>query len=333
PGPHEQGRTAIWTLGFLLLHLPLAFLMKQFPLLAGVHALATVVWGLWICVGSNRSQKLLRWVAYMVGAEVLWRMCRAPVPWEFAKHAIWFVSLVSLLRSGPISTSLLPVLYLGLLIPAAFITFAILPFNEARQDVSFYLSAPMCLAVCAVRFSSLQLNTAEMQRVAVALLGPIIGIAFLALFRLATTDVDFGSGSNVAASGGFGPNQVSSMLGLGALFAIFFCLAERRSNLLACSFAVLALWLLAQAALTFSRSGLYLFGAAFGAGSAYLVQRKGSARRVLLIIVLLCAATGAALPVLDTYTGGALVARFRNPSLTGRDQIAKEDLEIWLERP
>src|SRR5207302_11017891 len=65
------------------------------------------------------SQQLLRWVAYMVGAEVLWRMCRAPVPWEFAKHAIWFVSLVSLLRSGPISTSLLPVLYLGLLIPAA----------------------------------------------------------------------------------------------------------------------------------------------------------------------------------------------------------------------
>src|SRR5437879_1097384 len=216
--PFQNGWAVVWTFGFFLLHLPLAYLMKEMPELARIHALATLVWGLWLCVGNNRSLQLLQWVAYMVGAEVLWRMCRAPVPWEFAKHAIWFVSLVSLLRSGPISTSLLPVLYLGLLIPAAFITFAILPFNEARQDVSFYLSAPMCLAVCAVRFSSLQLNTAEMQRVAVALLGPIIGIAFLALFRLATTDVDFGSGSNVAASGGFGPSRVSSVRGRAASF-------------------------------------------------------------------------------------------------------------------
>src|SRR5207302_8329250 len=112
-----------------------------------------------------------------------------------------------------------------------------------------------------------------------------------------------------------------------------FCIAERRSNVRALGFAVLALWLLVQASLTFSRSGLYLFGGAFGVGAAYLLQWKHRARRVLLMIVLLCAAACAALPVLDTYTGGALVERFRNTGLTGRDQIAKEDLEIWLERP
>src|SRR5256885_1059564 len=150
--PLKSGWTVVWSFGFFVLHLPLAFLMRQLPELARIHALATLVWGLWLCVGNNRSLQILQWVAYMVGAEVLWRMCRAPVPWEFAKHAIWFVCLVSLLRSRSLSTSLLPVLYFGLLVPAAFISFVVLPLDEARQQVSFYLAAPLCLAVCTQRF-------------------------------------------------------------------------------------------------------------------------------------------------------------------------------------
>src|SRR5438046_1480250 len=124
--PLKRGWTVAWTFGFFIFHLPLAFLMKQWPMVAAMHAVATAFWGLWLCVGNNRSLQLLQWVAYVLAAEVLWRMCRAPVFWEFAKHAIWFVCLVSLLRSRPINTSLLPLLYFGLLIPAAFISFAVL---------------------------------------------------------------------------------------------------------------------------------------------------------------------------------------------------------------
>jgi len=58
----------MWTFGFLLLHLPLAFLMKQWPLVAAMHAMATLSWGLWLCVGTKRSPLPLQWVVYMVGA-------------------------------------------------------------------------------------------------------------------------------------------------------------------------------------------------------------------------------------------------------------------------
>jgi hypothetical protein len=57
---------------------------------------------------------------------------------------------------------------------------------------------------------------------------PAVSIAALALFGILTNpDITFNTESNFATSGGFGPNQVSSMLGLGALSLLFF-LGDRR---------------------------------------------------------------------------------------------------------
>jgi hypothetical protein len=322
-----------WVLGFVLVHMALALLMNRVHQVAGIHALGTFVVGLWLCFERPRPSQVAQWIGYVVGAEVLWRMCKAPIPWEFAKYAICFVCVVSLLRSGAIRRSLLPLLYFGLLIPAAFITFALLPLNEARQQVSFNLSGPLCLALCALWFQILQLTKTGFQRVGVMLLGPIAGVAFIALFGLATTEVDFTSESNLATSGGYGPNQVSAMFGLGALLAVFLYLGEKRSHLLRGALALSALWLLAQSALTFSRTGLYLFGATFGVAAIFLVQWKGGGRRFVFLSLVLGTAVCIVLPMLDAFTGGKLGERFRYTGLTGRDSIAKMDLQIWRERP
>lgn len=329
--PRELGFA--WVLGFALLHMALALLMKKVHLVAGIHALGTFVVGLWLCFGRPRPLQVAQWMGYVVGAEVLWRMCKAPIPWEFAKYAISFVCVVSLVRSSASRRWLLPLLYLGLLLPAAVVTFMLLPLNDARQEVSFNLSGPLCLALCALWFQSLQLTKAGFQRVGVMLLGPIIGVAFVALFGLATTEVDFTTDSNFVTSGGYGPNQVSAMFGLGALLAVFLYLGEKRFHLLRGALAVLALWLLAQSALTFSRTGLYLFGASLGFAAMFLVQRKGGGGRFVFLLLVLGTAVCVALPMLDAFTGGKLEERFHDTGLTGRDTIAKLDLQIWRERP
>jgi hypothetical protein len=220
-----------------------------------------------------------------------------------------------------------------LLLPAGALSFFKLPLDDARQQVSFTLFGPFCLAVCAVRFQSLRLNPAGIQRLGLMLMGPIAGVAAIALFKLATTDADFTLNSNFAASGGYGPNQVSAILSLGGLLAVFLCLNANRSRFFRPGMAIVALWLLAQAALTFSRTGIYLFSAAFGAAAIFLIQRRGAVGRLLFVVVLLIAAVCAILPMLNAFTRGKLEERFSDKGLTGRDDVAKMDMQIWLEHP
>ena len=67
----------------------------------------------------------------------------------------------------------------------------------------------------------------------------------------------FGRQSNVEASGGFGANQVSALLGMGCI-AAFLCLLEGKGRWqLKLLFIGLMLEFAVQSALTFSRAGIY----------------------------------------------------------------------------
>lgn len=320
-----------YVFGFLLLHVPLAFLLSEAPWLAGIHAWATFAFGLWLCVNRSRPWATAQWLSYVVGAEVLWRMCHAPIPWQFAEYIICFVCGVLWLRADASRCPLLPLLYLGLLLPACVIPFATLALAEARQAVSFNLSGPCCLAFCALCFSSLTLKASLVERLQIMLLGPIGGVAFLGLLGLATTDNEFANDANFVASGGYGPNQVSALISLGALLAVFLFLGENRSWPCRLLLAGLVLGLLAQSALTFSRTGLYLFAAAVGAAIFFLVQTKERTLPLLVLLALLVAAAGATLPRLNAFTDGKLLERFSDTGLTGRDTIARMELQIWRE--
>lgn len=322
-----------WSVGFMVtflcLHLPLGLLMRNVKAVATLHVVATMGWGLYLCACRAQPLALAQWVVYVTGAEVLWRMCRAPIPWETAKHAIWFVCLLTLLWGTGPSRAWFPTLYFALLIPGCVLTFTSLSLDEGRQQVAFTCAGHLCLALCAVRFANLRLTPAAMTRLGIFLLGPILGMAFIVFFRLATTEVAFGSGSTVAASGGYGPNQVSAVLGLGALLAVFLFVAEKRSRVLRWVFAVITLWLLGQAAITLSRTGIYLFGAGIMSAAPFLVRWKGAGHRFLLVILVLGAGICAALPTLDAFTDGKLSARLADKGSTGRDEVAKLDLLVW----
>src|SRR4029077_18351477 len=119
---------------------------------------------------------------------------------------------------------------------------------------------------------------------------PIMGIGFLVLFRMATTGVDFdvtGANSNSDSSGGYGPNQVSAILSLGALMALFGFLGVKRSRVLQVWFGAVMVWLLAQATLTFSRTGVYLFGSSVALALVFWVQWKGGKGRVTILAAIL----------------------------------------------
>jgi O-antigen ligase len=65
------------------------------------------------------------------------------------------------------------------------------------------------------------------------------------------------------------------------------------------------------------------------------LSRDARARVKIIFLggLLFVIVTFVVLPRLDTFTGGALSARFENTDSTGRNTIAGADVQIWLENP
>lgn len=321
----------LWqVLGFLLLHIPLALLMRSMPSVATVHALGTLLLGLWCALFDRQRERVAYIAAYIVGSEVLWRMNESQSVWEFGKYATAAIFIAAMLRNGRVKFPLLPLIYFALLIPSIYLTAQGADFEKVRRQLSFNLSGAFALMVCCLFFSMQVFTTKQLHRLFLASIGPILGIAFLALGHAFTeSSIIFTRGSNQALSGGWGPNQVSSVLGLGGLLAFFLTLASRlrpgvRFLMLLCS-----AFLFAQSVATFSRSGPYLgIGCALLA-SFYLLRDKVSRRKLLVSIGALAIAAVFVLPRLNAFTGGALAARYQDPSTTNRDLIVIADLEIW----
>jgi len=329
-----QGVRLGWLIGLTESHVVLGVLCKESRWIGFAHAMGTLAFGMYLVVAGRSREQVACWVAYAVGAEVLWRMSDDPLPWEYAKYTVSLVMLTVLVRQGIKRFVWVPILYFVFLVPGAAVTLSEQPFSIARQYISFNLSGPLCVAVCALFFSQVSLHGGQIQRLLSWLVAPISGIAGAALFGLLThTDIQFGSSSNFAASGGFGPNQVSACLGLGALYLVLMALSLRLHIGLHLMVALMAVWFCAHAALSFSRSGIYLFGAALLAAMPFLSLRRLLHPLTLAAACLAILAGVGAWGYMDHLTGGKLSERFASLSTSGRDRIAAEDLSIWREHP
>lgn len=325
-------REGFWSfVGFLILNIGLAYGFKVSPALGSLHALVVMAYGIILVIKRVEPWRIAQWAAYVVGAEVLWRMTKCPMPWEFGKLSILAVITFDFFRRGFPKLDVVPFVYLGLLLPSCLMTVQTLSLGDTRQQISFNLSGPACLAVCALWFPVMRGDMAQLVSVGKGMVGPIAGVGFLAFFSLATTDAAFGSNSNFVGSGGYGPNQVSCMLALGALFYSLMYFLENKSWMLRLLFKVMGLWLVVQSAMTFSRTGLYLIVGSLGAASVLLVRSKEMGPKLLLILLGIGLGSAVVFPVINSYTDGKLAERFADKNLTGRDTIADMDMQVFRE--
>lgn len=321
---------------FVAIHAPLALGMKLVPFLSTVHALVSLVVALMLVVRRYPMGRVVAGCAYLVGSEALWRMTNASVFWEYGKYSLLLVVITAMSLRRLWATSYLPVLYLALLVPGALLTivFAGMSFGNLRQVLSFDLSGPVAYSACSLFLFRRNLSREDVLRCLAVMLAPIVGVATLTLFGVRMTEIQFGSSASLDASGGFGPNQVAAALALGVVGCFLF-LTNRTGGLVSkVTLTGLIVWFEIQAALTFSRSGLYYSVAAILAGAAFLVA---DVRRFVLVLALGLALLGLAkfviTPRLDAFTGGALGARFARTDLTGRGDLMQGDLLVFLKHP
>jgi hypothetical protein len=330
---HTRPSLLPWAL-FLAVHCPLAIAMRQNSGLAMAHALGTLLVGIW-WASTSRIDSVAYVGAYIAAAEVLWRMCRFQLPWEFGKYATCIIFVASMVRSHSARLPILPLVYFALQLPSIGLVISNPELHQLRSDLSFYLSGPLSLTVIALFYARLGMTQAETTRLFLTFLGPVTGIASVALFRLATSaSLHLAAGSNVATSGGFGPNQVSAVLGLGSLVAVLCAMTAGRNFLLKGLMLGLSLVLAGQSALTFSRTGLYCACGSLLAASVCAVRDPKVALRLAAVLgVTASVFYFAVFPFLVDYTKGGIAKRFADTGTTGRDKLMLADIELWAANP
>ena len=320
---------------YFLAHFVLAWLSLQFNWVATIQVAIVSLCGLWWAFINPRLDRLAMVGSYIIVAEALWRMSQASPFWEFGKYSLIGLFALALIKTGRLRGPLLAFLFFGCLLPSIVLPMANSSMSALRDNLSFYLSGPLALTVSTWFFSHARLKSETLQKVYYSLLGPAITLAAITLFSiLMAENLRFSNNSNMVTSGGFGPNQVSTTLGLGILFAFLAYHHPQVKPVLKAALLVVMLFLTVQSALTFSRSGLYLASGGIVLAAFFLIRdRRYFAQMAFGIGVLLLAINFLLLPQLEKFTGGLLAERFTNTRLTNRDRIAEEDLQAFSEHP
>ena len=328
----STNRFVAWVITNALLGLA----MSQSTMLATLHAWLITGTVIVLAASARHITRTVAAAAYVASCDILWRTTDARFYYEGAKYlstGVLVFCFVRLIRSP--RRSVPAIVYLLLLLPSIALTVSEAGLITTRDLVSANLSGPLCLAAAAFVCLSLRASWSDVHTILLALLGPLIALSAVVTVR--TVDIgriDFTTESNLATSGGFGPNQVSAALGLCALVALMLILLNRcASGFYKLIGAFVCLWSLAQSALTFGRGGVVNFAAGALAVLGLRLFEDGDRVRVIARVVALAVAGVVVFAWLNAFTDGALERRFEERSVAGRESIASSDVNIFLAHP
>lgn len=280
-----------------------------------------------------------KWAAYLAGMEVFCRMAGQPVFWEFGKYGVILFLLIGLAMNN-YGVRYTYALYFLLLVPSLFIA-GYKDFAQARDMISFNLSGPLCLAVSGLYFYKRRVSGPTLLILIRVLILPVLAmVSYLFFITPDYSLITFGTGSNFGASGGYGPNQVSLILGV----CVFFIIILRYYDISFSGFRwldyVLIGVLLFRALVTFSRGGV--LGAAIGLGAFLLLNlTSGRSKRMANAMTLLVVMMVFGLLVwnyTNAITADALTYRYEGINQqtgmeeeysTGRVMVMERDLTVF----
>ncbi|MGE5943622.1 MAG: O-antigen ligase family protein [Flavobacteriales bacterium] len=314
----------------IMLHVLIGILVYFNEALAKFYFLFIVIYFLNRIVRSPKNKmtvEVLSACAYMVGAEVFLRMNHGTFFYEASKYLIIIYVLLGIISNGVSRKAIIYVVYLLLLIPGIFVAVNEMGFEtNIRKAVAFNLSGPVCLGLTALFCYKRNVSVDTLKVVITLFLLPLISMAvYLFLYTPNLQEVVTDTGSNFEASGGFGPNQVATVLGIGLFAATvrFFIVKGPRFYK---AFDLLLLGLMGfRALVTFSRGGVLtaLVMIAFFVLLYYFkvnLKTKFRIKAYLIIFVLMALVTWM---VSSIQTSGFLDKRYANQDAAGRE---KEDV-------
>jgi hypothetical protein len=331
----------------LLIHAVIALIVFVLPFLSKIYALLIPVIGLYIVIRTkNTNNEVLVVAGYLVGAEVLLRMTGGNLNNEYVKFGAVFFMLLGSFYSSFSKNALIYFLFLILLIPGILVTSNTEYFGvDIRKALFFNLSGPVCLGICAVYMFNRKIIFSDLQHILLAMGLPILTTTvYLFLYNPSVKDVITGTQSSFETSGGFGPNQVSTILGLGMFifFTQLVLFSKTKKEIFLNGF--LFLFLSYRGVVTFSRGGvitavvmivfllclLYYFSNDKGKG-------KFSSVFMLTALMAIGIWTYSSLQtrglINKRYANEDALGRAKKDRLGGREEIMDAEIKLFFDNP
>lgn len=336
--------TYLFVLG---LHVLLAFVIYAIPFLSKVYGLLIPFFGTILLINTrNKNNEALLIAAYVVGSEVLLRMTSGNIAHEIAKYEVIYFLVLGMFFSGTSKKSILYLLFILLLLPGVYIGANVLGSEvDVRKAILFNILGEVTLFVSAIYCYQRKVSLQQLEYIIKGLALPIVSIlTYLFLYTPSIKDVITGTQSNFETSGGFGPNQVSTILGLGMF--CFFALLVIFSKTKKMQIVHLILLIVAsfRGIVTFSRGGVFT-AIAMIAAFIFILYWFANTKAKNLIVVLSVSAVllgGGVWSYSVMQTGGMIENRYANKDargrekedkLGGREQIAETELKMFMENP
>ncbi|MDC7995691.1 O-antigen ligase family protein [Altibacter sp. HG106] len=311
----------------LLLHLGMAMTIYVAQGTSKFFLFGAVMLFLYLIVkNQNRHDEVLLAAAYVTGFEVFSRMTGGAISYEFAKYSVIGFLTLGMFYKGFNRKSWAYIFFIIFLIPGILFSAMNLNYETSMvKAIAFNLSGPISLAICALYCYNRKMPMKRLQKILLAALLPIVAMAaYLYVYTPNIRDVLTGTQSNFEASGGFGPNQVSTILGLGMFILVsrLFLIKDRLINIID---ILLLIFVSYRGIVTFSRGGVLTAGVCSVIFLAILYWRSGVQQKVVLLPKLIAIAVVfmATWAFTSVNTSGLIDKRYANQDAAGRQ---KEDL-------
>jgi len=341
--------------------LPVYLVHILIGILAAANAYFLIGW--FVIVAASEVPNILRnrfnlnvhlnyLMVYLGSFEVLGRMARAmPImPYELSKYVFTGLLLYGIFMRYNKGT--IGLFMLLLIIPGAFYDDS---GEVGYENILFNLGGAIDIALGVIYFRGQEISRNQLMNIVRLALMPTIGVLLFAFVRTPDYDtIDFGLSSNFATSGGFGSNQVSTILGLGLFLMFVLWLAEKKVTGNKFLDLALAMGFVFQGLLTFSRGGMTGSGVAIltvlflltVSGMSLTEYNVFNLPKVAIYIIPIVISGIIVFQIADDITGNNLTLRYRgetagtlggskeldfNTITTNRYAIFMGDIELWQE--
>lgn len=331
----------------VLAHVLIGVLIFLFPFLSKIYSVAIFVFGfLYILKTQNRNNNVLYVAGYIVGSEVFLRMTQGSFFYELSKYGVMFFLIMGMYYKG-FSKNALPLwIYLLLLVPGIIIATETLNLTtDIRKAILFNISGPLCLGVAGIYCYERKILFSSLNNVLLSIGLPIISnTVYLILFTRDLKEILTGTGSNPLTSGGFGPNQVATVLGLGMFIFFSRLILVSKSKLIFIINLIIAFNISYRGLLTFSRGGMMTGFLMIVVLLFFIYYKTKSSVKLKLNTVFISLAATMILIWLYTsnQTGGLIEKRYANQDaigrekesqLSGREGIFESEYNTFLSNP
>ncbi|WP_169711506.1 O-antigen ligase family protein [Nonlabens spongiae] len=264
---------------------------------------------------------------------------------EIGKYFVLVCCIIGVYVKGFSLRSSWYVIYILLFIPSILVAAERIDIDESlRKAIAFNLAGPVVLGVAAVYCYNRKISKQQLLNFFGLGVAGIFAMTGYVIFKAPDlSEITFSSASNALASGGFGPNQVSTAFGIGIFlsFVRFIMIKNLWTNILDLFLFLLFTY---RGYLTFSRGGVLTAFLMIGAfiGTIIFLQSRNFRASFIPKFILIGAGILIAFFYSSVVTGGMIENRYTNKDTIGREkedvsagrgELANLETQAFLEHP